>query len=362
MPQSSSVLIIAEAGVNHNGSIDLAKKLIDVANESGADVVKFQTFTPEALVTFEAPKALYQKQGAGNAESQMEMLGKLALLLPDFVELAKYAEERKISFASTPFDLNSLDFLIQEIPMRFLKISSGDITFAPLLLAAAKSRSPLILSSGASNLQDIETALGVIAVGMIEPDNQNPNRQDFARAYSSTSARTQLQERVTLLHCTTEYPAPDCDINLRALETLRNTFGLKVGYSDHSSGIAVPLAAVALGATVIEKHFTLDRDLPGPDHRASLAPEELKQMVQGIRTVEKALGSHLKTPAASELLNREIVRRSVVAAKDIAHGEVFTEENLICKRPGSGISALAYWEIVGKKASKTYRKDEAIEL
>jgi len=360
MHKTRGVYIIAEAGVNHNGSLDLAMQLVDVASEAGADAVKFQTFKAEQLVSGTTPKAEYQKTNTAASESQLEMLKQLELDKQAHRQLLAYCSERQIQFLSTPFDLESVDLLAVTLDLPLLKLSSGEITNAPLLLKAARSDKPIILSTGMATLGDVETALGIIAFGYTNHDAL-PGEAVFRAAYASPEARRILHEKVTLLHCTSEYPAPIADVNLRAMKTLATAFGLAVGFSDHTEGITVPIAATALGATVIEKHFTLDRTLPGPDHKASLEPDELKQMVAAIRQSEQALGSFCKHPAPSEAGNAAVARKSIVAVRNIRAGEPFTEENIGIKRPGTGISPLRYWEILGKHAKRNYVLDELIE-
>ena len=352
--------IIAEAGVNHNGSIDMAKELIDVAAGAGADAVKFQTFRADRLVTGSAPKAAYQARTTDAAESQLEMIRKLELDEEAHRILIDHCRERGIQFLSTPFDLESVDLLAYNFDLPRLKLPSGEITNAPLLLKAAQTGKPLMLSTGMSTLGEIEAALGVLAFGYTRSGTA-PSLAAFREAYCSASSQEALREKVVLLHCTTEYPAPFAEVNLLAMDALGAAFGLPVGYSDHTEGIAVTIAAAARGAVVIEKHFTLDRNLPGPDHRASLEPDELGRMVESIRQVEAALGSGLKLPAASELKNVPIARKSLVAAKEIKKGEIFTPENLGVKRPGSGMSPMRYWEFLGRPAGRDHRPDEVIE-
>jgi len=359
---SSPVFIIAEAGVNHDGSIDRALDLVDCAAACGADAVKFQTFKASDLVSKHAEKAEYQVRNigkAGEGESQLAMLQKLELSIEDHEKLIERARLRKIIFLSTPFDLDSADLLVDRFNLPRIKVSSGDLNNAPLLFRLARSGKPLILSTGMSSLADIEIALGVIALGYLTP-TAAPTRKVFAEAYANPKGRKLLSDRVTLLHCTTEYPAPYEEVNLRVMETLRNTFKVAVGFSDHTPGIAVPIAAAALGAVVIEKHFTLDPNLPGPDHKASLAPIELQAMVDGIRFVEMSLGGFIKEATPSELKNRPIARKSLVAKLPIRAGEVFTEANLTVKRPGSGTSPMEFWEYLGKASKKSYEADEVV--
>lgn len=351
--------IIAEAGVNHNGSIDMAKQLIDVAAEAGADAVKFQTFKAEKSISKYAPKADYQKKTTAEKETQLDMVKKLELDEAAHYTLIEHSKSRNIEFLSTPFDFESIDLLARKLNLQHLKIPSGEITNGPYLLYIAQTGKQVILSTGMSTLGEVEAALGVLAFGYL--DNQDkPSLHNFQNAYCSDAGRKVLKEKVTLLHCTTEYPSPFEDVNLRVMATMQIAFGLPVGFSDHTSGIAVPIAAVALGASVIEKHFTLDRNLPGPDHKASLEPNELKLMVDSIRNIEVALGNGHKVPAASELKNRNIARKSLFAAMPVSKGEIFSESNLTMKRPGIGLSPMKYWELIGKKSKKDYDVDEII--
>jgi N-acetylneuraminate synthase len=353
--------LIAEAGVNHNGSIDLAKQLIDAAADSGADAVKFQTFKAERLVTRTVAKADYQARATGNAEGQLEMLKKLELSDVDHEVLAAHANARGIAFLSTPFDLDSLAMLVKRIGLETIKVPSGEITNAPFLLEVARSAKRMIVSTGGCTLGDIEDALGVLAFGMISDAGEQPGRSEFRRAFASAEGQAQLSSRVTLLHCTTEYPAPYADVNLSAMDTMAHAFRLPVGYSDHTLGIHIPVAAVARGACLVEKHFTLDRDLPGPDHNASLEPAELSQMVAAIRIVESAIGDGVKRPRGSEWKNLISVRRSVVATADIRSGERLTPEIIGCKRAGAGISPFEYWRLLGKKARHSYVEGDLLD-
>lgn len=358
--KASRCLVIAEAGVNHNGSIDMALGLIDVAVAAGADIVKFQTFKAEALVSRFAPKAEYQVNTTGCDESQLEMVRRLELSTEDHRRLLSHCESRGIGFLSTPFDIESARFLVQELGLGLLKIPSGEITNGPLLLEVARLDRPVILSTGMSTLGEIEDALGVLAFGYLGSTMQ-PSRAAFRHAYLSDEGQIRLRENVSLLHCTTEYPAPFAETNLAAMDTLRGAFGLPVGFSDHTEGIAIPLAAVARGAAIVEKHFTLDRTLPGPDHRASLVPEELAEMVTGVRQVEMAIGDGLKRPSASELKNVSVARRRLVVAKSVKAGEFFNEDNLTAKRPGNGLSPMDFWAWQGRKASHDFDEDEPVE-
>ncbi|EOI6145759.1 N,N'-diacetyllegionaminate synthase [Campylobacter coli] len=328
-------LIIAEAGVNHNGDLNLAKKLIEVAAKSGADFVKFQSFKAELCVSKNAKKAAYQLETTGKDESQLEMIKKLELDFNAHQLLISHAKQCGIAFLSTPFDLESIE-LLDGLGLEVFKIPSGEITNLPYLKKIAKLNKKIILSTGMSNLGEIEAALGVLC----KEGTQRTN--------------------ITLLHCTTEYPAPFDEVNLKAMQTLKNAFNLNVGYSDHTKGIHISLAAIALGASVIEKHFTLDKNMPGPDHKASLEPDELQELCTKIREIESALGDGIKQASKSERKNIEIARKSLVAKKKIKKGEIFSEENLTTKRPASGISAMRYDEYLGKKASKNYEEDELI--
>lgn len=357
MPHST--LVIAEAGVNHNGSLSTALALVDTAANAGADIVKFQTFQARHLVTTDARKADYQVANTGEDGGQLEMLRRLELRQEDHHALVARCRERGILFMSTAFDPDSLAFL-GSLDMPAVKIPSGDITHAPMLLQAARMGRSLIVSSGMSTLADIEAALGVIAFGLLH-EGVPAGRADFEAARCSPEGQAALRESVTLLHCVTEYPAPPESVNLRAMDTMVQAFGLPVGYSDHTLGTAAALAAVARGATVIEKHFTLDRFLPGPDHAASLEPNELRRMVDDIRTIEAALGSGRKAPAPAEVGNRVVARRSIVAARAIARGEAIKMEALAFKRPGTGLSPMAAWELLGRPAQRDYAPDEPID-
>ena len=350
--------IIAEAGVNHNGSLDMAVQLVDAAADAGADVVKFQTFRAERLVTARARKAVYQQNNTGSDGGQLEMLRRLELSHDDHGALVRHCEARGIRFMSTAFDEESLDFLAT-LPMPAIKIPSGDITAGPLLWRAARLRRPLILSTGMASLSDIEQALHVIAHAFLH-DAAPASWHEIELAGWSDAGRAALLERVVVLHCTTEYPAPAHDVNLRAMDVIATAFGLPVGYSDHTLGVAVPLAAVARGACVIEKHFTLDRGLPGPDHVASLEPAEFKSMVQGIRTVEQALGTAAKRPVPSEQANRSVARRSLVAAHAIGAADVLGADSLAFKRPGSGLSPMRYWDVLGRQAGVDLQDDDPL--
>jgi len=353
------IFIIAEAGVNHNGSVDMAKKLVEVAAKAGADAVKFQTFKAEKIASIEARKAEYQEKTTDAAESHLDMLKRLELDKAAHRELFDYCVKKGIEFISTPFDLESVDLLV-ELGVTRLKIPSGEITNGPLLLKVASTGLPLIVSTGMAFFREIEAALGVLAFGMLGAEGE-PSVSAFEEAYASEQGQTLLSERVVLLHCTTAYPAPLEDVNLRAMDALKIAFGVPVGYSDHTMGISVAVAAAARGAAVIEKHFTLDKNLPGPDHKASIEPHELVAMIRAVREVETALGSGRKVPVLSELKNRAVARKSLVAARPIKNGERFTEENLAVKRPGTGVSPMLYWAYLGRTANRDFSEDQVIE-
>lgn len=331
----SKVKVIAEAGVNHNGDIIIAKKMIDFAKKAGADYIKFQTFIPENLVSKYAKKAEYQKITTASDESQLQMLRELTLSKNEFIELSDYCKSTFIGFISTPFDLESVGFL-NSFNMDFWKVPSGEITNLPYLVEIAKTGKPVILSTGMSNLDEIDAALNVLHLNGAG--------------------------KITLLHCNTQYPTPMEDVNLNAMLTLKDRYKCDVGYSDHTLGIEVPIAAVALGATVIEKHFTLDRNMEGPDHKASLEPNEFKSMVSAIRNIEKALGTGNKVASPSETENKDIARKSIVASRMIKKGEVFTKDNITTKRPGSGISPMRWYNVIGAVAKRDFQEDELIEL
>lgn len=332
----NKTLIIAEAGVNHNGSIEMAKQLIDAAAVAGVDYVKFQTFKAEELVTKDAKQAEYQQRNAAD-DSQYTMLKKLELTPRQHEELIAYCQQKGVRFLSTAFDLESIEYL-HSLNLGLWKIPSGEITNYPYLKKIAQYGEPVIMSTGMCSMDDVEQALNVLLKNGL------------------------TKEQITLLHCNTEYPTPMQDVNLKAMLQMRDKFGVKVGYSDHTKGIEVPIAAVALGAEVIEKHFTLDRTLPGPDHKASLEPNELKAMVDAIRNIEQALGDGQKHVSVSEEKNMAIARKSIVASKDIKRGELLTEENLTTKRPGSGISPMRWEEVIGTKAIRDFAEDELIEI
>lgn len=355
----SSVFVIAEAGVNHNGSLDRATQLVEAAKQAGADAVKFQTFKADNLVCKSTEKAEYQKQTSGSDENQFEMLRRLELSESDHEQLIAHCKAQDIQFLSSPFDSPSLALLTKRFELETVKLGSGEITNAPLLLEIARAECSLILSTGMSSLDEVQQALGVLAFGYLTSSTE-PSMARFSEAFNSSAGKACLQEKVTLLHCTTEYPAPYQDINLKAMDTLRDAFAVPVGYSDHSEGLAISLAAVARGAIVIEKHFTLDRNLPGPDHKASLEPAELKRLVEGIRQIEAGLGDGVKRLMPSEISNREVVRKSLVAAQPVKKGERFSEANLAVKRPGTGVQPIHYWQWLGREAERDYEADEVI--
>ena len=331
------VIIIAEAGVNHNGKIELAMKLVDEAVKAGVDAIKFQTANPSMNVSQFADKADYQKRTTREGETQLEMLNKLILKNEDFIKIKNYCDAEGIIFLSSTFDYDSLLFL-ESLDLKYHKVPSGDIINLPYLEQLAKFNRPILLSTGMANMREIEQAINTLV------DNGTD------------------RNKITLLHCTTEYPAPIEETNLNAINTLRESFRLSIGYSDHTRGYEASIAAVALGSEVIEKHFTLDRNMEGPDHKASLEPGELREMVRHIRNVEMALGDGIKKPSASELKNMPIVRKSIVAGRYIKSGEVFTTENLLVKRPGDGLSPLRWHDVLGRSAKRDFQEDEQIEL
>ena len=330
-----NTFIIAEAGVNHNGSIDLAKQLVDAAVEAQVDAVKFQTFKASSLVSAKAAKADYQKKTTSADESQYEMIKKLELPAAAFKELKVYCHANRILFLSSAFDLESID-LLDSLGMEIFKVPSGEITNMPYLRCIGKLKKQVLLSTGMADLGEVEKALKVLE------EAGTPKKL------------------ITVLHCNTEYPTPMEDVNLKAMLSIKEAFKVKVGYSDHTPGVEVPIAAVALGASVIEKHFTLDKTMEGPDHRASLEPGELKAMVTAIRNVEQALGNGIKRPSLSEMKNIAVIRKSIVAARNIKKGDIFTDENITVKRPGNGISSMRWDEIIGQRAAKDYQEDELL--
>ncbi|HGF7178695.1 TPA: N-acetylneuraminate synthase [Vibrio cholerae] len=353
-------LIIAEAGVNHNGDEALAFQLVDAAHQAGADIVKFQTFKAKNLVTEQAKQADYQVANTQKQESQLAMLSRLELSYTAHHQLVKHCQSLGIEFLSTAFDSESLDFLVNDLGLKRLKLPSGELTNAPLVLEHARTGCDLIVSTGMATLAEIEMALGVIAFGYTAADNAAPSVLAFQQAYASEVGQKALKEKVTILHCTTEYPAPMAEINLKAMDTLGKAFDLPAGYSDHSEGITIPIAAVARGAVLIEKHFTLDKNMEGPDHKASLEPDELTAMVKAIRQVEVALGTAIKSPTVSEVKNKAVARKSLVASQVIRAGESFTADNVTIKRPGSGMSPYQYWDMLERSASRDYQVGDLI--
>ncbi|HYH23017.1 MAG TPA: N-acetylneuraminate synthase [Azospirillum sp.] len=356
-----SVFVIAEAGVNHNGSAGRALALVDAAADAGADAVKFQTFRAEKLARRGAPKANYQTANGAEGDDQLAMLKALELDDAAHRAVAARCAARGIAFLSSPFDEDSLDFLARDIGVDRLKLGSGELTNGPLLLRAARTGLPLVLSTGMATLGEVEASLALLAFGYTAPADAAPGRAAFAAAWNDSAARRRLADMVTLLHCTTEYPSPPEDANLRAMDTLRAAFGLPVGFSDHTEGIMMPVAAVARGACVIEKHFTLDRTLPGPDHKASLEPAELAAMVAAIRAVERALGDGVKVARPSERANIPIARKSLVTTRPIAAGEVIAPDAMTAKRPGNGRSPMDYWDVVGRASPRSYAADEPLD-
>ncbi|WP_027400288.1 N-acetylneuraminate synthase [Anaerovorax odorimutans] len=332
---NSKTFIIAEAGVNHNGKLETAKLLAEVAKNAGADVVKFQTFIAEDCISNFASKAEYQKKNTQAEESQLDMVKKIQISFDEFIELKSHCDKIGIQFISTPFDFKSIEFL-NHLNIPFWKIPSGEITNVPYLNRIANTGKPVIMSTGMCTLEEVEFAVKLL--------KENGSGE------------------ISLLHCNTEYPTPFKDVNLAAMNTLKRTFNCRTGYSDHTLGIEAPIAAVAMGAEVIEKHFTLDKNMIGPDHKSSLEPDELKKMISAIRNIEMAIGNGKKKPSESEIKNIQVARKSIVAKKAISKGEYFTEENITVKRPGSGISPTRWFDVLGLISTKDYQKDELIEL
>ncbi|MBT9493238.1 MAG: N-acetylneuraminate synthase [Paucibacter sp.] len=353
-----SVYVIAEAGVNHNGNLDLARKLVEAAADAGADAVKFQTFDAKKLATAAAPKAGYQQRTTDAAESQLEMLRKLELPREWHWELRAHARNLGVEFLSTAFDAGSLTFL-EELDMPFYKVPSGELTNGPLLWQFARQGRPLVVSTGMATMSEVEQALAVIAHA-INADAEPTDATDTWRGWSRPEWRASLQGRVTLLHCTSQYPTPLNEVNLQAMDTLK-AFGLPVGYSDHTEGILIPMAAVARGATFIEKHFTLDRAMPGPDHKASLEPAELSLMIRQIRDLQQAMGDGAKCPQPSEWNTRQAARQQVVAARSIKSGAIFTRDDLTTARSGRGLAPHLLWELVGQTSGKAFEPGQVIE-
>ena len=352
------VFIIAEAGINHNGSYTLAKELIDIATKSGADAVKFQIYKTENYVSINASQANYQKRNGNPNESQFHLIKKYELSYHDHYRLSKYCKKKGIIYLATAFDLESLNFLVNKIRVKYLKIPSGEINNGLLLLHNSYKKKKIFLSTGMATLKEIEEALKVIAFGLL--NKKSISKQNFEKAFKSKAGQILLKKYVTLLHCTSSYPAKFKDINLQAINTLSNTFNLNVGYSDHSRGILVPLLASNMGITVLEKHFTKSRKLAGPDHKASLEPRELVEMVNNIRSIPLISGKAKKFATKSEQNVKKVARRSIVASKDIKKGDIFNAYNIGVKRPEGGKSPMSYWNILGKKSKKNYNKDDFI--
>lgn len=354
-----NVYVIAEAGVNHNGELELARRLVDCAAAAGADAVKFQTFDAKKLATSAAPKASYQQHTTDAAESQLEMLRKLELPREWHHDLRERAQRRGIQFLSTAFDPDSLDFL-ESLGMPFYKVPSGEITNGPLLWKFARQRKPLVVSTGMATLSEIEQALAVIAHAF-NVDNEPGHVDEVWQGWSRAEWRRSLQGRVTLLHCTSQYPTPMHEVNLTAMDTLRYAFSLPVGYSDHTEGILITVAAVARGAVLIEKHFTLDRTMSGPDHQASLEPDELSRMVREIRAISMALGDGAKCPQASEWDTRNAARQQVITTREIRRGECFTRDDLTTARIGRGLPPFMLWGLMGQQAKRDYAAAEPLD-
>jgi len=353
-------LVIAEAGVNHNGNLSNALKMVDAAKYCGADIVKFQVFKSASLATSDADKATYQKSTINDKVSQQAMLASLELTHQEFLTIKEYCDKKNIEFLATAFDSESLAFLVNQAGIKRLKIPSGEITNLPFILEHARTGLPLIISTGMASYDEIDHALSTVAFAMIFPDKVPQNLDDLKQARAAADPLL-LSKRVTILQCTTAYPTPEQDVNLRVIKDLAERFGCPTGFSDHTAGILAAPLAVALGAAVIEKHFTLDRHMPGPDHSASLEPDELKSMIEQIRSTEMMLGGDQKSVSDEETKNLAVARKSVVAAHSIKSGEMFTAENLICKRPGTGLPPEKYWELLGKKADRDYQPDELIK-
>jgi len=361
MPEDGSqpVYIIAEAGVNHCGSIDRALEMISVAAEAKADAIKFQMFVPDEVISTKAPKAAYQSRYTDPTESQVDMVRGLYLDFPTHLSLKNACDAADIDYIASPFDRPSLQFLAEDIASPLIKIPSGEITNAPLLWLAGRYNVRLIVSTGMCTIDDIYEGLGYIACGAVFSD-QPPTRSLAIQAYHSELGQAWVRQNVTVLQCTTEYPVPPEDLNLRAIQTLQDALNLPIGFSDHSLGIAASIAAVGLGATIIEKHFTLDRNLPGPDHTASLMPSEMTAMIDSIRMVEQAMGDGIKRVQVSEQKNVDIARKSLVASMAVKVGDVFSEKNLTVKRPGGGVSASYYWDALGQVATRDYAYNDLI--
>lgn len=352
------ILVIAEAGVNHNGSLDMAQKLIDAAASAGADIVKFQTFKTHKLVTASTPMAEYQQTNIGTAGSQLEMLKSLELSDQDHFTLKEYCNRRGIEFLSTAFDEESLDFLVEKVGIQRIKIPSGELTNAPFLYSAACKGLEMIVSTGMSTPEEVNLALDFLAFGLL--GYKNPRLSKVRGTRELPEGKKILLEKVTILHCTSDYPTAPRDVNLKTIQYLRDTYKTSVGFSDHSAGIVAPLASVALGVSVIEKHFTLDKSLPGPDHAASLDPVELVEMISAIRDASEMMGSYEKTLSSKEILTKNVARKFIVAKQQIGRGVKFTEENLTCKRSGGGLEPTWFFDLLGKESIDDYLPDQPI--
>lgn len=356
------VFVIAEAGVNHNGDIGTALEMINVASEAGASACKFQVFRSDNLVTKWAPKAVYQQKNTNNVGTQLEMLRQLELNRSDYHMLSRECEVNGIELLITPFDVPSIYFLTNDLGLNRLKIASGEVTNAQMLVSAAQTQCEVILSTGMSSLGEIKEALGALAFGYLYAQSEQPIRSSFHKIMDTPEARNILHRKVTVLHCVSQYPAPVEEANLLAIPEMRRELGTNVGFSDHTMGLAAAAGAVALGATVVEKHFTLSHHLPGPDHLASAEPQELSALIGVIRDVEAALGDGEKKMKECEKNTRDVARRSLVADRPIKAGEVFSKENITAKRPGGGLSAMDYWDILGTKSNRDYDMDDLIRL
>ena len=360
MKEKEPVFVIAEVGVNHNGDISLAKKLVEEASKAGANAVKFQTFQTDHLVTKDARQADYQTENIGAQDTQYNMLKKLELSHEDHINLISYCKEHGVQFMSSAFDIPSARFLIEDCQQNLIKLGSGELTNAPLLYDIAQSNVNVIISTGMSTLDDIQEALGVLAFGYFADPSSKPSISAFQEAFKKH--KDQLKNKVQILQCTSNYPCAPQYVNLNAMDTLHRAFGCIVGFSDHTIGIHIPIAAVAKGARIIEKHFTLDRAMEGPDHKASLEPNELKTMIDHIRDIEVALGHGERKPYDVEKNVESVARKGIVAAQNIKAGEIFTKDNLTTKRPKTGMRPIEYWDILGKDAKRDYQEDEPIEL
>jgi N-acetylneuraminate synthase len=360
------VLIIAEAGVNHNGSLERALEMVDVAHAAGADIIKFQTFSADKLARKDAQLADYQRHGEDDSRTQWDLLKGLELSHPEFIALRDHAQKVGIAFLSTGFDLDELDFLIDELTIPLVKVASGDLTFAPMLVKAGSSGLPIILSTGMATLDEIDAALDFIAWGIavniaVVDGDAIPTSESRATVRAEASVMAALRDRVTILHCTTQYPAELGILNLRAIPAIAERFGLAVGYSDHSAGFVASVAAVAVGATVIEKHFTLDKNLDGPDHAASLSPDELRALIRDIRDTSEALGAPVKECQPVEVSNKAVVRRSLVATRHIATGAIITEDDIECRRPGSGRTSFDFYDVIGTTTAHDYHEGDYLD-